>query len=173
MNYIPILLMVAFGFQTFAQGPSPAPRTPIAQNPVPPQSPEQQPTGRLTPEQHLKMKELRLKFMKEALPLKNELKEKEARLQTLRTAESPDMNQIGSIMDDIGRIKTILAKKKEVMLLDFRKSLNEEQRVMFDTDRRTFLKNAHPKGKGHKGKGKHKKGQDGSPELGPEGGFEE
>ncbi len=170
MKIIPLLFMVGLGFQTLAQGPSPAPRTPMAQSPVPPKGPEQ-PEGKLTPEQHQKMKELRVKFMKEALPLKNELKEKEARLQTLRTAEAPDMNQIGSIMDDIGRIKTNLAKKKEVMLLDFRKSLNEEQKVMFDTDRRAFLKNAHPKRKGHKGK--HKKGQDGPPNSGPEEGFED
>jgi hypothetical protein len=171
MKIIPLMFMVGFGFQTLAQGPSPAPRTPMAQNPVPPQNPEQQPEGKLTPEQQQKMKELRLTFMKEALPLKNELKEKEARLQTLRTVEAPDMKQIGSILDDIGRIKTNLAKKKEVMLLDFRKSLNEEQKVMFDTDRRAFLKNAHPKGKGRKGK--HKKGQDGPPNSVQEEGFED
>jgi hypothetical protein len=171
MKIIPLLFMVGFGFQTLAQGTSPTPRTPMAQNPVSPQSPEQQPAGKLTPEQLQKLKELRLRFMKEALPLKNELKEKEARLQTLRTVDAPDMNQIGSIMDDIGRIKTNLAKKKEVMLLDFRKSLNEEQRVMFDTDRRTFLKNAHSNGKGHKEK--YKKGQDGPPNSGTEEGFED
>lgn len=151
MKYLAFILLSSLGFQSLAQGPTPSPRNPSPQNQLPPPPPPQEmangPENQLTPEQRQMMKDLHLQFMKQALPLKNELREKEAHLQTLRTAATPDFNQISSLMDEIGQIKTNLAKKREWMFLEFRKSLSEEQRLLFDSNRKAFMKRAHHRGK--------------------------
>ena len=157
MNYLAFILLSGLSLQTLAQGPTPALRNPATQTPLPPPpSAVDAADNQLSPEQKQKMKDLHLQLMKQALPLKNELREKEAHLQTLRTAANPDFNQISALMDEIGQLKTNLAKKREWMFLEFRKLLNEEQRILFDSNRKAFMKRARHHGK-HPKQGKHGK----------------
>jgi len=86
----------------------------------------------LTDAQQTKLKEMRTAHMKEMMPLKNELKEKQAHLQTLQTADKPDMNAINKEIDEIGVIKTNMAKKHAAFRQEVRKILTDDQRVFFD-----------------------------------------
>ena len=86
----------------------------------------------LTDAQQTKLKEMRTAHMKEMMPMKNELKEKQAHLQTLQTADKPDMNAINKEIDEIGVIKTSMAKKHAAFRQEVRKILTDDQRVYFD-----------------------------------------
>lgn len=87
----------------------------------------------LTEEQEAKIKELKTAHMKDMLKYKNELNEKHAKLKTLQTAESVEMDKVNKVIDDIGSIKTKMAKEKAALHQEIRKLLTEEQRVRFDT----------------------------------------
>ncbi len=86
----------------------------------------------LTEEQVVKIKELKTTHMKAMLKSKNELNEKHARLKTLQTAETVDMNKINKVIEEIGSIKTEMAKKRAALHQEIRELLSEEQRVHFD-----------------------------------------
>lgn len=86
----------------------------------------------LSEEQQVKIKELKTAHMKAMLEHKNELNEKNARLKTLQTAENVEMNKINKVIEEIGSIKTEMAKKKAAHHQEIRKLLTEEQRVHFD-----------------------------------------
>ncbi|PLX02908.1 MAG: hypothetical protein C0594_11445 [Marinilabiliales bacterium] len=104
----------------------------------------------LTEEQQTKIEKIHLDHMKEVLPLKNEMKEKNAKLNTLTTVEKVDMNSVNAIIDEIGAIKTQLMKKRVAMEQEVRSLLTEEQRIHFD------MKHSHNgMGKHHKGMGQH------------------
>jgi Spy/CpxP family protein refolding chaperone len=86
----------------------------------------------LSDEQKTSIEALKLTHQKKMLPLKNELNEKKARMKTLQTAETPDMKAINSLIDEMGAIKTKIAKEKATQHQDIRKLLTEEQRIKFD-----------------------------------------
>jgi len=155
--FIPFLL---FSYSVFSQHTESDLSKLSTQNKETNQGPEQDSPATLTHIQKQRLKEFRLVFMKETLPIKNELNEKEARLKTLRTNQNPEIKQINSLLDEIGLLKTTIAKKKEAMLLEFRKSLSDEQKVYFDTDRKAFMKQVkhkeHSSGKRHPNKRQHK-----------------
>jgi Spy/CpxP family protein refolding chaperone len=95
----------------------------------------------ITDSQKDQLKTLRTKMMKESLPIKNKLMEQKAHLNTLSTAENPDMKSINKQIELIGKSKTEMMKVKSNFRQEVRKILTEEQRVFFDT---------------HKGHMKHK-----------------
>jgi Spy/CpxP family protein refolding chaperone len=87
----------------------------------------------LTEEQQTKIHELRMVHMKAMLKYKNEINEKEARLNTLQTEDNADMDKIYKVIDEIGALETEMNKKKALLHQEIRKLLNDEQRVFFDT----------------------------------------
>ena len=89
----------------------------------------------LTDEQREEIKKVRIEAQKETLPVRNEMKEKRARLNTLRTAEEADMNEIYKVVEDIGALQTQLMKNRENTRQQVRSLLNEEQRLYFDSER--------------------------------------
>ncbi len=105
----------------------------------------------LTDAQQTQLKEIRTAHMKEMLPLKNELKERNAHLQTLQTADKPNMNEIYAEIDKIGAIKTNMAKKHADFRQEVRKILTDDQRVYFDMHaeqmHKKMMNKKHPKGK--------------------------
>jgi len=105
----------------------------------------------LTEAQQTQLKEMRTLHMKEMLPLRNELKEKQAHLQTLQTADNPNMNEINALIDDLGAIKTKTAKKRAAFRQEIRKILTDDQRVYFDMHagqmHKKMMKNKGPQGK--------------------------
>jgi Spy/CpxP family protein refolding chaperone len=86
----------------------------------------------LSDEQQINIDALKLAHQKKMLPLKNELNEKQARMKTLQTAEVPDMKAINSLIDEMGTIKTKMAKERATQHQEIRKLLTEEQRIKFD-----------------------------------------
>ena len=112
----------------------------------------------LTEEQQKKIDELKVPHQKEMLMLRNQLQEKKAHLQTIRTADKVDMNAINTTIDEIGAIQVDKMKKREAHKQDVRKLLTDEQRVAFDMRQCK-------KGKGHgrgMGYGMHRRGPGGS-----------
>lgn len=96
----------------------------------------------LTDAQQEKIKTLRTAHMKEMLPLKNDLREKQAHLQTLQTSDKQDMNAINKQIDDIYVVKTQMTKKHAALRQEVRKILTDDQRVWFDNN----AGNMHKKG---------------------------
>ena len=90
----------------------------------------------LSDEQKEQIKQVRLEIQKEVLPLRNDMREKRARLNTLSTAEKADMNAINRVVEDIGDLQTEIIKKREMGRQQVRNLLNEEQRLFFDSHQR-------------------------------------
>jgi periplasmic protein CpxP/Spy len=89
----------------------------------------------LTDAQKDQMKAIHLKTMKATQPLKNELMEKKARLNTLSSAENADMKAINRQIDEITAIQGSIQKLKASGKQEVRSILTEDQRVIFDTKR--------------------------------------
>jgi len=99
----------------------------------------------LTEAQQKQIDELRTAHQKEMLQYRNQMQEKQAKLNTLRTADKADMAAIDKMIDEIGTLHTQMMKAKENHRQKVRSLLTEQQRVYFDTQR--------GKGKGGKGFG--------------------
>ncbi|UCF71686.1 MAG: periplasmic heavy metal sensor [candidate division WOR-3 bacterium] len=87
----------------------------------------------ITEQQKEQIKSLRVEHMKEMKPLRNQLAEKKARLNTLTTADKVDMSEVNKIIDEIGKMKTGIMKLKEQHRQDVRKLLTDDQRLFFDS----------------------------------------
>lgn len=87
----------------------------------------------LTDEQKTRMEQLQLDLMKALKPIKNKIREKEAQLQTLRTEDKPDMNKIFALVDEVGQLKSQARKEHEKHIQAIRQTLDEKQRIIFDT----------------------------------------
>ncbi|MBN2416854.1 periplasmic heavy metal sensor [bacterium] len=103
----------------------------------------------LSEEQQAKWDEIHLAQMKEMTAFQNKLAEKEVKLRTLRTADIIDSKAIFAVIEEIGRLKTDMAKARESFRLTLREELTEDQRVVFDS--RTVRG-------GHGGRGGHGRG---------------
>ena len=103
----------------------------------------------LTEDQQAQMEKLRVEHMKQMLPSRNKVQEKEAQKRTLETSEKVDMKAVNKLIDEISDIKTEMAKNRAKHHQDVRNILSEEQRVKFDS----MPKGRH--GFGERGKGRH------------------
>jgi len=86
----------------------------------------------LSEDQKTKIKEIKTSHQKEIMPIRNEIREKEAHLQTLMTKDIVDLNEIYKLIDEISIKKTIIAKKRAENIQNIRKLLTPEQKVEFD-----------------------------------------
>lgn len=86
----------------------------------------------LTPDQEKQMKSLKQKMMKEMLPLKNQIAEKKAHLNTISTGDNVDMTAVNKTNDELFALKAEIVKKQNQFKQDVRKLLNDEQKLMFD-----------------------------------------
>ena len=89
----------------------------------------------LTEEQEEQMQTLRTDHLKAILPMRNELAEMNARLQTLSTADNADMSQINGLIEEMGALKMQMMKAGVAHRQEIRKLLTDEQRVVFDSHR--------------------------------------
>ncbi len=111
----------------------------------------------LSEEQQSEIKELKISFVKELTPLKNELKIKKAELQAASVGDNIDKKAFYKIIDEVNSIKTQMAKKQFDHQMQVRNLLNDEQKVMFDA--RAGKGHGYNKGKmRHGAKGQHKNG---------------
>jgi Spy/CpxP family protein refolding chaperone len=86
----------------------------------------------ITPEQTKKMDDLRIAHMKDVTPLKKQIDEKKARINTLMVADKADMAAINLVIDEMGNIKAQMLKKKAQFHQDIRAILTNDQKVLFD-----------------------------------------
>ncbi len=87
---------------------------------------------KLTDAQKAQFKDLHLQLVKEAKPLKDELRELNAHHQTLVTADDANINAIYGSIEKIGQVKIKLAKIQADYHQKARALLTEEQRISFD-----------------------------------------
>lgn len=86
----------------------------------------------LSDEQHEEIKGIMLEGKKESIPLENQLREKRARLRTLSSGDTYDVNALNTVVDEMSGLqasirKIHIAKKGEIRAL-----LNDDQKVKFD-----------------------------------------
>ena len=113
----------------------------------------------LSDEQQEQMKTFRLELMKEMTPIKNEIKVKTAELNMVSTGDNVDTKKVNSLLDEIGSLKTKMAKKKFAHKQKVRGILTDEQKVLFDAHAGKMFGNKAKRGDGqmmkhrmHKGK---------------------
>jgi Spy/CpxP family protein refolding chaperone len=86
----------------------------------------------LTDVQKEQMQNLHLELLKAMKPLQNEIREKEAHLQTLQVADKVNMSEINKVIENIGQLRTKIMKLNAAHHQEIRSLLTEEQRVFFD-----------------------------------------
>ncbi len=86
----------------------------------------------LTDTQKEQMKAMRVGFMKEMTPLKNNMGIKMAELKAASTGDNVDAKAVNKLMDEIGAMRTNMAKKQFANQQKVRTVLSDEQKVMFD-----------------------------------------
>lgn len=87
----------------------------------------------LTDKQAEQIKDLKTAHMKEVLPLRNLIHEKQAHLQSISTGENVDMKEVNTTIEEIGKLKVTMAKKRAAHRQKIRNILDEDQRVVFDS----------------------------------------
>ncbi len=86
-----------------------------------------------TEEQKAEMKKIHFETAKKEKPLKDQLRELEAHQQTLVTADAPDTKAINKNIEEIGKLKTDLAKIQVEGRLKARALMTDEQKLMMDS----------------------------------------
>ena len=87
------------------------------------------PALNLTPEQNQKMEALREGFLKETLPLRNEMQIKQLELRTLWAQTNPDQAKILAKQKEINALREQLQEKGTKNRLEMRKILTPEQQA--------------------------------------------
>lgn len=95
-----------------------------------PKKGEHPPIPDMTEEQKEQMKAVHLEVEKAALPLHNQIREKEARLKSLVSATNYDERALNKVLDEIGTLKTSV-RKLEVGSLQKVKSILTEDQMLF------------------------------------------
>ena len=93
-----------------------------------------------TEEQKEAMKEIRLETAKEMKPLRNQLRELNARHQTLTTTEDADLDAIYENIEEMSDVKTEMAKIRARQHQEVRGLLTEEQLLKFDSRKEMMKK---------------------------------
>jgi Spy/CpxP family protein refolding chaperone len=94
---------------------------------------EQMSIPNLTDDQIKQIKGLRASHQRSFIDNRNDLNIKRAELQKLMTAEKPDMDQINSTLDAMGKIRTNMLKERAALHMDIRNLLTPDQKTAWDT----------------------------------------
>lgn len=86
----------------------------------------------LTEAQQTQTKDLRLALTEKNLPLRNQLGEMRAKMQSLRTGDNQDLKAINSLIDDMSKVQAQIRKNAAAHRLAVRALLTDDQKVMFD-----------------------------------------
>ncbi|NJO90085.1 MAG: Spy/CpxP family protein refolding chaperone [Chloroflexia bacterium] len=113
----------------------------------------------LTDDQQKKIDDLRVEHQKIMLNNRNQMMEKRAKLNTLRTADKADMNAINKLIDEMGVLHTQMMKDKEAHHQAIRSLLNDKQRVFFDSHKGRGFGEGRGSGQGM-GRGYNRMGND-------------
>jgi Spy/CpxP family protein refolding chaperone len=86
----------------------------------------------LSDEQQDEIVDLRTEHLKQVTNLRNQAREKRARLKTLTTGDNYNESEVNQVIDELGTIRTSIMKERTSHKQDIRSLLTEEQRVVFD-----------------------------------------
>lgn len=86
----------------------------------------------LTDSQQEQIKAMQVDFMKEMTPMRNNLGIKMAELKAASAGDNVDTKAVNKLMDEIGAMRTNMAKKQFANRQKVRTVLSDEQKVMFD-----------------------------------------
>ncbi|SMO78711.1 Spy/CpxP family protein refolding chaperone [Gracilimonas mengyeensis] len=86
----------------------------------------------LSDEQRTQIDELYVENQQEMLPLRNELREKQARLRTLQISANYDAGAVNDLLEEIGALRTEMSIKRNEHHQEVRNLLTDEQRILFD-----------------------------------------
>ena len=75
---------------------------------------------------------IRTEQLKERTQTDNLLKEKRAKLESLQTADKPDLKEINKVIDEITALQAQKMKSQAASRQKIRSLLTEEQRALFD-----------------------------------------
>ena len=107
----------------------------------------------LTDAQKTKIEEIHFAAMKSMKSVKNNIGEKEAKLKTLSSADSPDLKAISKVAEEIGDLRTKMFVSQVQTKQEVRALLDEKQKFKFDN--MDMMKGK----KGERGRGGEKSGQ--------------
>ncbi|MBL7138333.1 MAG: periplasmic heavy metal sensor [Bacteroidales bacterium] len=93
----------------------------------------------LTPEQRLEMRNTDLKNLKAMTSLKNQIREKHARLVTLLSSDDLDMKEVNKTIDELGVLITRMLRLHVNHDRELRDILTPDQKIIFDTKPKPFL----------------------------------
>jgi Spy/CpxP family protein refolding chaperone len=85
----------------------------------------------LTEEQDSQISVLKTAHLKDVQPLKGEININEAKIDALIIQDDPDVKALLSLIEENGRLRTEIRKKKVMHQLEIRKLLTDEQKVAF------------------------------------------
>ena len=129
-----------------AASPTPPPSPPSPPPPPPPPDIDQDDMPPplnlpdLTDDQKVKIDKLHLKQMESMTPLKNQIREKRARLATILTTTPVDMNAADLVADELGKIHTLILKLMISQDQALRNLLTPDQQIIFDSRPKPFLR---------------------------------
>jgi Spy/CpxP family protein refolding chaperone len=87
----------------------------------------------LTESQKDQIEQVRLAYLKDVQPIKDEVKINRARINALLKTDDPDMQQIVSLVEANGKLLTQLQVKRIEQKIEVRGLLTDEQKIIFDT----------------------------------------
>jgi Spy/CpxP family protein refolding chaperone len=90
------------------------------------------PLGNLDEKQREELQKIRTEQTKERTQFRNQLMEKQAKLEVLQTAEKPDMREVNKVIDEIVAVQAQEMKAQAASRQKIRSLLTDEQRVRFD-----------------------------------------
>ena len=114
----------------------------------------------LTIDQKTKIESLKVKYIKEITPIKNELAEKRAHLTTLESVEKTDKDAINKTIDEMTSLQAKIMKLGINHRIEVASLLNDEQKIAFNSHRGNHMGMGNGMGDG-KGRGM-KKGMHGN-----------
>lgn len=100
----------------------------------------------LNEEQSEQIETIHLNGQKSMLPLRNTLREKNARLRTLTTSESYDEKAVNEVIEEISEIRAAMLTMRTSHRRQIRELLTEEQHIKFDSFQQNSLRRQHKRG---------------------------
>lgn len=85
-----------------------------------------------TDAQKAQMKMLKLSFMKEITPIKNEMEIKVATFNAASIGDNVNVKKVNNLIEEIGALKIEMSKKQFAHKQSVRNLLSDEQKIMFD-----------------------------------------
>ena len=87
---------------------------------------------KLDDKQNESINKIRTDEVKQTTQIRNQLREKRAKLETLQTSEKPDMKDINNLIDEIATLQAQQMKIQAASRQKIRSLLNDEQKAFYD-----------------------------------------